>query len=149
MLILTFQTLSLIAAVSTGLLAGAYFIFHNTVMIVLAEQDGMKMMNRINKVILNKAFLTIFVLSPLCSLLLLIIGLIGELLTTQTPLLYGASLSILGFLITIRFNVPLNNRLALAVESDINMWEHYLVHWVIWNQRRYYISTLAVAGFLF
>jgi uncharacterized membrane protein len=149
MLVLTFQTLSLMAAISTALLAGTYFIFHNTVMIVLAEQDGMKMMNRINKVILNKTFLTIFILSPLCSLFLLIIGLTEGLLTTQTPLLYGALLSILGFLITIRFNVPLNNRLALAAESDINLWEHYLVHWVIWNQRRYYISTLAVAGFLF
>ncbi|MEL7291542.1 MAG: anthrone oxygenase family protein [Pseudomonadota bacterium] len=147
MTLLILQSLSLIATASTALLAGTYFIFHNTVMTVLAEQNGMKMMNRINEVILNRAFLVVFLLSPVSSLLLLVFGLAGGQLGIQTQLLYGAAFSILGFLITVKFNVPLNNRLALAADSDINIWRHYLVHWVTWNQRRYYVSTLAVVAF--
>lgn len=153
MSIFLFQILSVIAATSTALLAGIYFIFHNTIMIVLAEQDGMKTMNRINQVILNKTFLLIFMLSPLSSLLMLAIGLAEGLLTFQSPLIYGALLAILGFLITIRFNVPLNNSLALVTDSDRNVWEHYLVHWVTWNSRRFYLSIIAglaiVGGFVF
>ncbi|SEF49476.1 anthrone oxygenase family protein [Vibrio hangzhouensis] len=153
MSIVLFQILSVIAATSTALLAGIYFIFHNTVMIVLAEQDGIKTMNRINQVILNKTFLLIFMLSPLSSLLMLAIGLAEGLLTFHSPLLYGALLAILGFLITIRFNVPLNNSLALVTDSDRNVWEHYLVHWVTWNSRRFYLSIIAgaaiVGGFVF
>lgn len=143
--IITFQTLCLIAVTSTALLAGVYFIFHNTIMVVLVEQDGIQVMNRINQVILNKTFLIIFILSPLSSILLIALGLSEGQLNFQTPVIYGALLSILAFLITIRFNVPLNNKLALAVESDPNIWEHYLEHWANWNRRRYYISTLSVA----
>ncbi|WP_375748084.1 anthrone oxygenase family protein [Vibrio sp. HN007] len=148
MLILTFQICSLTAALSTALLAGTYFIFHNTVMQVLAEQGSMKTMNRINEVILNRTFLALFMLSPVSSLLLLVTGLAEGILDIQTPVLYGALLSILGFVITIRFNVPLNDRLARSVEIDKNRWKRYLVHWVAWNQRRYYISTLALAGLI-
>lgn len=92
-------------------------------------------------------------LSPLSSLLLLVVGFSERLLSFQTPVLYGALFAILGFLITLMFNVPLNNRLALAEDGEENIWQHYLVHWVNWNRRRYYISTLAfvaiLVGFIF
>lgn len=140
MSITLFQILSLIAAASTGLLAGLYFVFHNTIMIVLAEQGGSIVMIRINQVILNKTFLMIFLLSPLSSLLALIIGLSHNLLNIYSPFLLGTILAIVSWVITIKFNVPLNNRLDKAV-VDETAWQDYLVKWVNWNTNRYYLST--------
>lgn len=137
-----FQILSLLAATSTGLLAGLYFIFHNTVMIVLSEQGTSKVMVRINQVILNKTFLFIFTASPISSVLVLIVGFSNNLLSIYSPLLLGTLLAIVSFLITVRFNVPLNDRLD-ETEGNETVWEGYLVNWCHWNTRRYMLSTLA------
>ncbi|MDD1783184.1 DUF1772 domain-containing protein [Enterovibrio sp. ZSDZ35] len=138
-----FQTFSLLAAMSTAFLAGIFFIFHNTVMVVLAEQSGMNIMKRINQIIINKAFLLIFMLSPLSSLFVLIIGYSNKELTLQSPLVMGAMLAIVSFFITIRFNVPLNNRLEQEGENKGLMWQEYLVLWGHWNTRRFYLSAIA------
>ncbi len=66
--------LYIFAAVSTGLLAGIYFIFSNTVMPALAGMaitSAAEVMQRINRLILNPPFLVLFMGSAFTGLLLI------------------------------------------------------------------------------
>ncbi len=55
------------------------------------------------------------------------------------------------FLVTMMFNVPLNNALA-AVNPDsvegATLWKHYLSRWTMWNTIRTAASLLAAAAFI-
>ena len=57
-------------------------------------------------------------------------------------MLVGAALVILGAVITMAFNVPLNNHLdgldpsALSAADALNEWRAYLVTWTNWNHVR-------------
>ncbi len=68
------------------------------------------------------------------------------------PLLAGSLLYLAGtILVTIVFNVPLNNRLAaVAPESTEGaaMWQHYLRVWTAWNHVRTAASLAAAASFI-
>jgi uncharacterized membrane protein len=64
-------------------------------------------------------------------------------------LLAGCALYLLGcLLVTVAFNVPLNNRLA-AADPDSSaaeaLWAHYLSRWTLWNHVRT-AASLAAAG---
>ncbi|MCE2593645.1 DUF1772 domain-containing protein [Motilimonas cestriensis] len=150
MSIVLLQSLSLIAAVTSALLAGVYFIFHNTIMTVLDQQNAIATMQRINQVILNKGFLTIFFLSPLSSLLLLVTGFMLDELGFQSLLFIGALTAIIGFMVTAFFNVPLNNALAAAGEDKNAMlvWQRYTKNWGNWNYYRLWLSTLSCIGII-
>ena len=69
----------------------------------------------------------------------------------RSPLLFAAGLLyVVGcFFVTIRFNVPLNNRLA-RLEPDLPAaaaeWSTYLREWTAWNHVRT-AASLASAGF--
>jgi uncharacterized membrane protein len=62
--------------------------------------------------------------------------------------LAGAGLYIVGtFIVTLIFNVPLNNRLAAIAPTDRGapaLWATYMDRWTMWN----HIRTLAAAGAL-
>jgi uncharacterized membrane protein len=137
------MTLSLVSAVTTAMLAGLYFIFHNTVMPVFKENEGALMMQRINDVIINKQFLLIFVLSPLTSLGAMLLGLIDGQLSTTDAALYGYILAILAFMITATRNVPLNNELKYASGDVSPIWKKYVQQWGSWNAKRYYLSLMS------
>ncbi|WP_159737355.1 anthrone oxygenase family protein [Vibrio atypicus] len=137
------MTLSLVSAVTTAMLAGLYFIFHNTVMPVFKENEGALMMQRINDVIINKQFLLIFVLSPLTSLGAMLLGLIDGQLSTTDGALYGYILAILAFMITATRNVPLNNELKYASGDVSQIWKKYVQQWGSWNTKRYYLSLMS------
>jgi uncharacterized membrane protein len=59
----------------------------------------------------------------------------------------GAILYFTGtFLVTIFGNVPLNDELAAVSAADpaaVNLWEHYLNRWTIWNHIRTTAAMLA------
>lgn len=65
-------------------------------------------------------------------------------------LLLGSLLYLTGILVTIAFNVPLNDALA-TVKPDstegTNLWASYLTNWTIWNHVRM-IAALAAATWL-
>ncbi|MDP2575879.1 DUF1772 domain-containing protein [Vibrio penaeicida] len=138
------MVLEIVTFVTTSLLAGLYFIFYNTVMPVLKERKTPEVMVRINEVILNKGFFTVFFSSPLSSILCILIILHQEQAPTMLLFLFGAGLAISGFLITLFFNVPLNNRLKDSGTQLNQTWQHYLQKWGRWNAIRGCLSLVSI-----
>jgi uncharacterized membrane protein len=63
-----------------------------------------------------------------------------------------AMLCVVGmFVVTMVFNVPLNNALAAAAPSSAeatSLWKRYLTDWTFWNHVRTVASTAASALFM-
>lgn len=146
----TLESLVIVTAVCTGLVAGAFFIFSAFVMRALADlppKGGTEAMQAVNIRAVTPVFMTaLFGTAALC------IGVVGWAIvgTAVGPriLLILAGLSYLvGCVgVTIGANVPLNNRLAAVTagttEAD-TVWEHYRVAWTRWNTVR---TVAAAAG---
>nr|WP_319554972.1 hypothetical protein [uncultured Vibrio sp.] len=100
MIEILYNAASLLSVLTTLLLSGIYFIFHNTVMEVLTEQNGGKVMKRINVVIINPSFLLLFILSPVSSTFALVLIFIRR----DTSICFfdalGFLLAVVGFVIT-------------------------------------------------
>lgn len=121
---------------------GLYFIFSNTIMRALAAfEHAAKIMNELNKVILNPWFLTAFFTSAVASVYFLVLG-DGLQIIAGGVFLFG------NVLVTMVKNVPLNNRL-LAVDKDHEqlsiMWQQYLKQWLFWNHMRTFSAVIAGA----
>ena len=113
--------LTFLAALGSGLIAGFFLAFSATVMWALERQpqaSGIAAMQTINVVVLNAIFLGVFFGTAILSVVLDIVALTRWTEPWSGYLLAGSLLYfIFTFLVTIIFNVPLNNRLA-AVEPD-------------------------------
>ena len=146
--------LTLVSALGSGVVAGVFFAFSTFVMGALGRlpaAHGIAAMQSINVVVINPLFLGVFIgTAGLCALLVA-----AALFTWQAPgamlLLAGALLYFVGtFLVTMVFNVPLNDALAaVAPESSdgSRLWARYLGTWTAWNHVRT-IAALAGAALL-
>lgn len=149
---MTLPALTLLAALGSGLIAGFFLAFSATVMWALERQPppaGIAAMQAINVVVLNPIFLGVFFGTAILSLVLDIVALVRWSQSGSGFLLAGSLLYFVGtFLVTLVFNVPLNNRLA-AVEPDSaegrTVWTHYLSAWTAWNHVRTVASLAAAA----
>ncbi|MEO0972998.1 MAG: anthrone oxygenase family protein [Pseudomonadota bacterium] len=141
--------LVVVTLIGSALIAGVFFIFSNTVMGALARLQApaaIAAMQSINAVILNPAFLGLFLGTAACSLLVVTTAV----LTWGTPGAAwagaGALLYFVGsFLVTGMGNVPLNNALAAVGASTpdaLSVWEHYLTRWTQLNTLRTLASGL-------
>jgi uncharacterized membrane protein len=147
--------LTLLAALGSGLIAGFFLAFSATVMWALERQPpaaGIAAMQAINVVVLNPIFLGIFFGTAILSLVLDIVALVLWSESGSGYLLVGSLLYFVGtFLVTLLFNVPLNNRLA-AVEAESAegkaVWTHYLQVWTAWNHVRTVAPLAAMACFI-
>jgi uncharacterized membrane protein len=147
--------LTLLAALGSGLIAGFFLAFSATVMWALERQPptaGISAMQTINVVVLNPIFLGTFFGTAILSLVLDIVALVGWSEPGSGYLLAGSLLYFIGtFLVTLVFNVPLNNRLA-AVKPDSAegkaVWTLYLSVWTAWNHVRTAASLAAMASFI-
>lgn len=147
-------TLTLVSALGCGLIAGAFFAFSSFVMKALSRlpgSEGMAAMQSINVVVLNPVFLGVFVgTAALCAA-----GLVCSFLRWHEPgaiyLLAGSLLYLLGtFMVTMAFNVPLNDALAAvppAATGAKDLWASYLVRWTAWNHVRTIAALAAAASF--
>ncbi len=123
------------------MMIGLYFTFSNTVMKVLSNsRHGAAIMIDINKQILNPLFLACFIIS----------GVAGAYFfwsETGVRSIAGAIFLLGTTLVTVLFNVPLNNRLrdANSVRQPV-VWNAYLSRWVWWNHIRSLTGILS--GFL-
>ena len=145
-----FEQALLVAAISTGLMAGIYFSFSVFVMTSLKElpdSTAVASMNSINRVILKSSFIPLFFGSCLLALFLMLFVDAGSssLLTGSAGVIY-----LLGMLTcTIVFNIPLNNRLQTVTrENESQVWQHYVIHWTRWNHIRTVSSLLAFIFYL-
>ena len=143
------------ASVGSGLIAGTFFVFSVAIMRALGQRpasEGMAAMQAINLVILNPIFLGVFIGTAILSTLAAMGGIVRWELPRSGYLLAGAMLYVVGtFLVTIIFNVPLNNALAAADSANAGgqeLWKTYLTNWAFWNHVRTVASLGALISFI-
>jgi uncharacterized membrane protein len=135
-------------AIGCGLLGGLYFAFSAFIMRALADIEpaaGAAAMNAINRVILRSAFMPLFLGSTLACAALAILGMIAG----SWLLIAGGVLYVIGmFMVTMAFNVPLNEALFATAARDTAAWRDYVQRWTRWNHVRTLASTGASALFI-
>ena len=149
MLALSF-VLVLLAALGSGLMGGLFFVFSVAIMPALARlmpHEGVAAMQHINTVILNPLFALAFFGTAAVCLAVLITGAWHWPRPGAVYLIAGAALYLVAsILVTLVFNVPLNDRLAAVAAGTPEaaaLWRNYLVRWTQWNHVRALGCTMA------
>lgn len=144
-----------LAALGAGLTAGIFYAFSTFVMAALARlppADGIAAMNSINVAVINRWFMAVFMGTPLVCAVAAVLALASWSTPGSGLVLAAAPLHIAGsFLVTMIFNVPLNNALAaVSPESSEGalLWQRYLVEWTFWNHVRTAAPLAAMALFI-
>jgi uncharacterized membrane protein len=127
----------------SGLMAGVFFAFSAFVMNALSRlpaAQGIVAMQSINIAAVTPAFMTaLFGTAAACGILALV-SLFAWHRRGSGYLLAGSlSYLIWAVLVTVLFNVPLNERLALttpATAESGTLWASYLTRWTAWNHVR-------------
>lgn len=147
-----FATLVLVSCIGAGTVGGVFFAFSSFIMKALAQlpaSQGVAAMQRINKVVLNPVFLGVFVGSALLAGGLSVATFFPWTAPRSLLLLAAGILYVVGsFFVTMRFNVPMNERLA-RLNSDSSQateyWPAYVREWSSWNHVRT-VASLASAA---
>lgn len=147
------HVLTLLAALGSGLVAGLFFAFSICVMRALGRlppAQGIAAMQSINVVIINPWFLSVFFGTALGCLLVLIAAIPSwRVVDGDAYRAAGCLLYLLGsIVVTVVFNVPLNNGLARAAPESAearSRWAAYLRTWTRWNHVRTAASLGAAA----
>ncbi len=149
------NALILFSALGSGLVAGIFFAFSTFVMNALgrlAPARGISAMQAINVTVLNPWFLGAFFGTALGSIILAIFGYSTWGTSGGPYLVTGAILYLVGsILVTMLFNVPLNNALASVTPDSAEgaaLWTRYLSTWTVWNHVRTAASLAAMACFI-
>jgi uncharacterized membrane protein len=147
---------TLLAALSTGLMAGVFFAFSTFVMKALARlptPQGIEAMQSINLTAINPVFMAALFGSTAVCVLLGVYSLVSWPQQAAFYLLLGSVIYLVGcFLTTALFNVPLNNALARVDPGSMDgarLWARYLTSWSAWNHVRTLSSILASAAYAF
>jgi uncharacterized membrane protein len=142
--------LTIFAALGSGMIGGLLFAFSNFVMQALAQQSpesGIRSMQAINITIINPLFFLVFLGTALASVILVITALPRLSSPGTILLLVGCVIYIIGtFGVTMAFNVPLNNKLAVLDPSTTQaaeFWREYVSSWMQWNHVRTVAAILA------
>jgi len=150
-----FVILTSLAALATAAAGGMMYVFSTFVMRGLDRTgpvDAITAMRGINaEANGNPAFLLAYFGA---TILALVVGVIAVVQLNQPGswwLLIGAVLGILGAIITMVFNVPLNNQLdtvnpdGLSTADAAREWQAYFSTWTAWNHVRTVTSFLGAA----
>jgi uncharacterized membrane protein len=134
------------AAITSAAVGGLFYAFSTFVMKGLDRTEpaqAITAMRGINaEAQANAPFLVLFVGS---ALLALGVGVVGAVRLSQPGsgyLLAGSALGLVAFVVTMAFNVPLNNRLdalaptGLSAADALRDWQAYLGPWTTWNHVR-------------
>jgi uncharacterized membrane protein len=147
-----FSPLRLLAAIGCGLIGGVFFAFSTFVMQALAQQppaQGIAVMQAINIKVINPLFMTAFLGTAVACLFLAIVAGLNWRQPHAIDLLVGSLFYLLGtFGVTIGFNVPLNESLALVQPDSAagaTLWATYLSRWTFWNHVRTLAAVAATA----
>jgi uncharacterized membrane protein len=147
--------LKIVSALGCGLTAGVLFAFSSFVMNALARlppAQGIAAMQSINVAVINPSFFGVFFGTAVLCLYLAGRSLLSWDQPGAPLVLAGSLLYILGtIVVTIAFNVPLNDALA-AVKPEsaegATLWAAYLSRWTAWNHVRTLAALAAAALFV-
>ncbi|MCC8980210.1 DUF1772 domain-containing protein [Bradyrhizobium acaciae] len=143
------------SALGCGLLAGLYFAFSAFVMTALGRIDqaaGISAMNAISVDIVRSLFMPVFLGTTLSCAALVVLGALRWQEPGAIAMICGGVLYVVGmFIVTVVFNVPLNDQLAAvdpASAAAAPVWARYLTDWTIWNHVRTIASLAATTLFI-
>jgi uncharacterized membrane protein len=143
-----------LSALGAGLMAGLYFTFSAFIMTAfsrIAPAAGISAMQSISVTILNPVFFSVFFGMVATSLLLAVAALFKWAEPGAAFLLAGGLLYILcSLLVTIFFNVPLNDGLAKVAPDSAeaaSAWARYFAAWMPWNHVRTVGCLASAAAF--
>ncbi len=146
--------LTLGALLGCGLMAGLFFAFSACVMKALGgrpPREGIAAMQAINVAILNPIFFAVFMGTAILCLWALVFALRNLPSPGARWLLAGSVFYLIGaLLVTMVFNVPMNDALAKANPDSAQgerIWANYLSVWTAWNHLRTVSSLAATACF--
>ena len=149
--------LTFISILGCGLIAGIFFAFSTFVMQALEKllpSQGIEAMQKINVTVLNPWFLSVFMGTAFVCFILAVSTYWNWNQPGALYLLTGSLLYIVGtFLVTVVFNVPMNNALdgmdsTSGKASDY--WNGiYLTRWTFWNRVRTVAALLGTASLIF
>lgn len=147
--------LNIAAVLGSGMIAGLFFVFSNTVMAALGKlrpANGIAAMQFINRDIQNPLFFAVFLGTGIICVALLISLIWSWHLPGAAFILAGSVTYLVGsILVTIIFNVPMNEALdKLTPESAEaeETWVGYLSKWTAWNHVRSVASVLGAVFFV-
>lgn len=150
-----FTIVSVLCALGAGLTAGIFYAFSTFVMKALGRlppADGIAAMNAINVTVINPWFMAVFMGTPILCGIAAILALVNWSAPGSVMILAAALLYVAGsFLVTMIFNVPLNNALAAAAPTSPEgaaLWTRYLSEWTFWNHVRTAAPLAAMALFI-
>jgi uncharacterized membrane protein len=146
--------LTFLATLGSGLMAGFFFAFSTPVMGALGRlppMHGIAAMQSINILVINPLFLCAFMGTAVVCAILAVSALFTWHVPGSLALVVGALLYVAGtFLVTMLFNVPLNDALAVVAPDSAEgagLWTRYLSTWTNWNHVRT-VAALAAAALL-
>ena len=149
---LTFVTAAT-ACLAAGVVCGIFFAFSSFIMAALDRirpSAGISAMQSINVVVINPAFLGLFLGSAVLALVMLGIGFWAWGEPSSMWLVAGGAAYLIGTLgITVFGNIPMNERLAKVDSNDeaaVEHWRGYVERWTRLNHLRGFASFVA-AGF--
>lgn len=143
-----------VAALGSGIVAGVFFAFSSFVMPGLARMPaagGIAAMNSINITAVTPLFMTALFGTALVCVVVGISAVMGWSEVGSLWPVAGSLVYLVGIvLVTIVFNVPLNDALAAVDPASANstsLWSRYLDEWVMWNHVRTVAGMAALACF--
>lgn len=149
-----FPIIGTVALLGSAVVGGVFFAFSSFVMKALARipsSEGIAAMQSINVVVINPSFLGTFLGTAVLSVGVVVLTLLNRDHLSALFFLAGAICYFIGtFLVTLFGNVPLNDRLAAVSSTDpaaVELWEHYLRRWTMWNHVRTSAAIIAALTF--
>lgn len=143
------------AVLGAGVVGGVFYAFSTFVMPGLERlpaTQGLAAMKEINITAEHPAFMVAFMGTTVLCLYLGVRGVLDWGDTRATLLVAGSALYLVGtFLLTVAYNVPLNNALADVSPHAANAahdWQHYLDQWNWANHVRGVTSIAAAAAYM-
>jgi uncharacterized membrane protein len=150
-----FTILEVLAIIGSGLTAGVFYAFSTFVMAALARlpaDQGIAAMNSINITVINPWFMTVFLGTPIVCAILFVMALLKWSEPAAAIILVASLIYVVGALVvTMVFNVPLNNELAAVTSSAGQggaVWTRYLSDWTFWNSVRTAAPLLSMVLFI-
>jgi uncharacterized membrane protein len=147
-------TITFIAAIGSGLIAGVFFAFSTFIMSALARlqpPQGITAMQSINITVIDPWFMTAFLGTAAACLFLAVFALFNWHQSSAVYLLVGSLLYLVGtFGVTMVCNVPLNDAVAIVKPDSTEgeaLWAKYLTDWTFWNHIRTIAALAAVTLF--